>query len=134
MALAMLARTLEPVSTVDTNLTYNPLNSTFGQQVLPSHTFIDALRLDVLIVPGGLGIQVGVGTEIDFIGRTYPSLQYLIGACTGAGLLARERLLDGRNATTNKVSWVLTMALGPRVYWISHARWVYDGMCGVLRA
>lgn len=128
MTLAMLARTLEPVSTVVTNRKYNRFNSTFGQQVLPSHTFSDAPRLDVLIVPGGIGTQADdVGAEIDFIRRSYPSLQYLITVCTGAGLAARAGVLDGRNATTNKADWALTTALGPRVHWISHARWVHDG-------
>ncbi|MCJ1424872.1 hypothetical protein MMC29_002760 [Sticta canariensis] len=127
MTLAMLARTLEPVSTKVTNPAYNPLNTTFGQQVLPSHTFTDAPPLDVLIVPGGIGTEADVGAEIDFIRRTYPSLQYIIGVCTGAGLLARAGLLDGRNATTNKALWDLTTALGPRVHWITHARWVQDG-------
>lgn len=127
MTLAILARTLEPVSTVVTNRTYNPLNSTFGQKVLPSHTFTDAPQLDILLVPGGLGSEGDVGTEIDFIRRTYPSLQYLISVCTGAGLLARAGVLDGRNATTNKAFWGPTTAFGPRVHWISHARWVHDG-------
>ena len=127
MTLAMLARTLEPVSTRVTNPAYNRFNSTFGQNVLPSHTFTDAPPLDVLIVPGGAGTDADVGTEIDFIRRTYPSLQYLISVCTGAGLLARAGLLDGRNATTNKALWHATIALGPRVNWITHARWVQDG-------
>lgn len=127
MTLAILARTLEPVSTQVTNPAFNLHNTKFGQRVLPSHTFIDAPHLDVLIVPGGIGTDADVGIEIDFIRRTYPSLQYIISVCTGAGLLARAGLLDGRNATTNKAAWGPTTALGPRVHWITHARWVHDG-------
>lgn len=128
MTLAMLARTLEPVSTVVTNRTYNQFNSTFGQLVLPTHTFSDPPHLDVLIVPGGIGAEGDrVGAEIDFIRRTFPSLQYLITVCTGAGLAARAGVLDGRHATTNKLQWAATTALGPQVHWVSHARWVTDG-------
>ena len=128
LTLALLARTLEPVSTVVTNRTYNRFKSTFGEQVLPSHTFSDAPALDVLIVPGGIGTQADdIEAEIDFIRRTYSSLQYLITVCTGAGLAARAGVLDGRNATTNKAEWAPTTALGPRVNWITHARWVHDG-------
>lgn len=128
MTLAMLARTLEPVSTVVTNRTYNQVGSTFGQKILPSHTFSDPPHLDVLIVPGGVGTEADdVGAEIDFIHRTYPSLQYLITVCTGAGLAARAGVLDGRRATTNKALWATTTSRGPKVHWISHARWVSDG-------
>lgn len=128
MTLAMLARTLKPVSTLVTDRQFNRFNSTFAEKVLPSHTFDDAPQLDVLIVPGGIGTEADdLGAEIDFIRHTYPSLQYLISVCTGAGVLARAGVLDGRNATTNKARWGPTTALGPRVHWISHARWVQDG-------
>lgn len=51
-------------------------------------------------------------------------LQYLITVCTGAGLAARAGVLDGKRATTNKIAWEETTALGPRVKWVRRARWV----------
>jgi len=47
--------------------------------------------------------------------------------CTGAGLAARAGLLDGKRATTNKATWALTTAFGPKVKWVPKARWVVDG-------
>ncbi|KAF5011883.1 hypothetical protein FDECE_2016 [Fusarium decemcellulare] len=127
MNLYTIAPTLEPVSTklVGNNV---PQESDFGQRILPTHTFETAPPLDVLIVPGGQGTRApSVTPAIEYIKATYPSLQYLITVCTGSGLAARAGVLDGKRATTNKLSWDSTVALRPEVNWIHHARWVEDG-------
>jgi len=127
MNLYIIAETLDPVTTkppaaLDTS------NSNFGESVLPTHTFETAPPLDVLIVPGGRGTRAdSVNSTIDFIKKSYPTVQYLITVCTGAGLAARAGVLDGKYATTNKLAWAETTILGPKVKWVSHARWVIDG-------
>lgn len=128
ITLSLIAKTLNPVSTVVRNPAFNRVNSTFGESVLPTSTFATAPPLDVLLVPGGIGTTApNLDEEIAFIKATYPTLQYLITVCTGAGLAARAGVLDGKRATTNKAVWADTTALGPRVKWITHARWVTDG-------
>ncbi len=128
ITLALIAKTMDPVSTVVRNPAFNRVNSSFGESVLPTHTFADAPPLDVLLVPGGIGtMSPDVHEEIAFIKATYPKLRYLITVCTGAGLAARAGVLDGKNATTNKATWASTTALGPHVNWITHARWVVAG-------
>ncbi|KAF9880863.1 amidohydrolase [Colletotrichum karsti] len=103
-------------------------NSDFGQTILPTHTFQTAPPLDVLIVPGGQGTRyAGIRTSIDFVKERFPELQYLITVCTGAGVAARAGVLDGKRATTNKLSWDQTIALRPEVNWVHKARWVEDG-------
>lgn len=101
-----------------------------GQDVLPTHTFETAPPLDVLLVPGGRGAREftpAVEGTVDFIRKTYPNLKYLITVCTGSGLAARAGVLDGKRATTNKMAFHETAALGPKVNWVSRARWVTDG-------
>ena len=126
MNLSIIAATLDPVTTKVES--HNPCASNFAQTIVPTHTFDSAPRLDVLIVPGGLGNRShDIVAVVEFIKSTYPSLRYFISICTGSGLAARAGILDGRRATTNKRAWVETIALGPRVKWVSHARWVVDG-------
>ncbi|KAJ4416542.1 hypothetical protein N0V82_006664 [Gnomoniopsis sp. IMI 355080] len=125
MNLYILAETLEPVST---RPLVEKLGSNFGESILPTHTFTTAPPLDVLLVPGGRGTRVsGIASAVGFVRDVFPSLRYLITVCTGAGIAARAGVLDGRRATTNKLAWEETIALGPKVRWVHRARWVEDG-------
>lgn len=128
MNLHIIAETPDPVSTKPLTDDQNRVGSDFAQRVLPTHTFTTAPPLDVLIVPGGLGTRApGNTTAVDFIPTVFPTLQYLITVCTGAGVVARAGVLDGRRATTNKRAWEETTALRPQVRWVHRARWVEDG-------
>jgi transcriptional regulator GlxA family with amidase domain len=83
--------------------------------------------IDVLIVPGGVGTRNDMTAEIDFVKRMYPSVKAVLSVCTGATILARAGVLDGRRATTNKRGWTWATGTGPNVNWIGEARWVVDG-------
>lgn len=121
--LSIIATTLDPVSTAP-NPSMGKKSSKFAQSIVPTHTLENAPPLDVLLVPGGLGTRNPDPAIVNFIRDRYPSLKYLISVCTGAGLLARAGVLDNKKATTNKKAWYDTIQLGPKVEWISHARWV----------
>jgi transcriptional regulator GlxA family with amidase domain len=54
-------------------------------------------------------------------------VKYLISVCTGATILARAGVLDGKKATSNKRSWEWVVSTGPKVDWVHTARWVVDG-------
>lgn len=43
------------------------------------------------------------------------------------GLLAKAGLLDGKEATSNKLSWDWVIAQSDKAQWKKHARWVADG-------
>lgn len=106
----------------------NPFNSAFGESIIPTHTFASAPPLDVLFIPGGVGtLSTDLNSTIKFVEKRYPCLQYLVSVCTGARIAARAGILDGRNATTNKLSWKTVVNLGPKTSWRAHARWVVDG-------
>jgi putative intracellular protease/amidase len=129
--LSIIASTLEPVSTKPFNSTYDKAGSQFSQAIVPTHTFAHPPKeLDVLLVPGGIGTRAeppALLDVIDYIKHEYPRLKYIISVCTGATLLARAGVLDGKHATTNKHAWAWATSQGPKVHWVPVARWVTDG-------
>lgn len=102
-----------------------------SQTIFSQYTFETAPHVDVLLVPGGLGLRAqedANDTSVqDFIVDRYPSLEYLLGVCVGAVALAKTGLLDGRKATSNKAFWDWAVEAGPNVDWQPSARWIEDG-------
>ena len=70
------------------------------------HAFADAPPWDILVVPGGFGTRALVKDETFLKRLALASERSAITAtvCTGAALLARTGLLDGRPATSNKIA------------------------------
>ena len=115
--------------------------SRFSENLVVDRTLEDQLKIqesvtdgdkseeviDVLIVPGGVGVRGNVSQEIDFVKRMYPTLKSIISICTGSTVLARAGILDGRRATTNKRAYKWATSTGPNVNWAAKARWVVDG-------
>ncbi|KAL6801364.1 class I glutamine amidotransferase-like protein [Trichoderma sp. SZMC 28013] len=127
LELSLLSTTLDPVSTLIGNA---PSPGAIGQSIVPTHTYQDAPKdIEVLLIPGGKGTRDLELTQpvVDFIEATFPSLRFFLTVCTGSSVAARSGVLDGKNATSNKLAfdWVTTQ--GPNVKWVRHARWVQDG-------
>lgn len=127
--LALIAETLDPVYVQPVSDDLNTQNSSFWLSVNPTHTFDEPpADIDVLLVPGGPGAQIGNVTKVvEFVRETYPRVQYLITTCTGSAIAARAGVLDGKRATTNKAAWDMVVTMGPDVKWVSPARWTVDG-------
>ncbi|MGO9838114.1 MAG: DJ-1/PfpI family protein [Polyangiaceae bacterium] len=89
----------------------------------------DCPKVDVLLVPGGVGTRREVTHEVllEWLRRRSSEAEVVTSVCTGAALLARAGLLDGRRATTNKASFGWVVEQGPAVTWVKEARWVEDG-------
>jgi transcriptional regulator GlxA family with amidase domain len=84
---------------------------------------------DIILIPGGMGTRSAVHNDacINWIARHAASASYIASVCTGAGLLAKAGVLDGKQATTNKLAYAWVCAQGPKTQWIAKARWVKDG-------
>ena len=75
-----------------------------GLNVLPDYDFTNAPDFDLLIVPGGYGaeeIEIHNQALIDWIKSRATATSILASVCTGAFLLAKAGLLDGKRATTH---------------------------------
>ena len=74
-----------------------------GLKVTPDHTLADCPSLDILVVPGGWGTRREIGNPalLEWIGVRGHAVETLTSVCTGAMLLGKAGLLDGRRATTH---------------------------------
>mmetsp|Transcript_8289 Transcript_8289/g.13447 ORF Transcript_8289/g.13447 Transcript_8289/m.13447 type:complete len:219 (+) Transcript_8289:806-1462(+) len=87
-----------------------------------------ANKIDLFIVPGGLGTRSDVENEhvLDALRSVCldDHTAQIMSICTGSALLAKSGLLDGLEATTNKLAFDWVASNGPNVNWQKSARWV----------
>jgi len=91
--------------------------------------FHDCPPIDILLVPGGIGTRKEVTnhTALEWLIAHAQKAEIVASVCTGAALLAKAGLLDGRRATSNKFAFKWVTEQGPKVKWVYEARWVEDG-------
>ncbi|MBS7528491.1 DJ-1/PfpI family protein [Fusibacter paucivorans] len=87
----------------------------------PQHT-------NILLLPGGEGTRqlVQRADDINDIKRLAEEADYVLSVCTGAALLAKAGVLDGKRATTNKRAFEWVKSQRSAVDWVKRARWVKD--------
>lgn len=85
------------------NETLEPVRSSSGLWLTPSITYADCPQLDVICVPGGVGVGKLMEDDLalDFIRRQAGNARFVTSVCTGALVLGAAGLLRGRRATTH---------------------------------
>lgn len=82
--------------------TRDAIEARHGMRIVPHHCFGDAPELDLLIVPGGVMDQpLGCDTTQAWVRRRSAQAALIASVCTGAFLLAKLGMLDGRPVTTH---------------------------------
>jgi transcriptional regulator GlxA family with amidase domain len=106
-----------------------PVPSVHGQRLAVDKTIADGSDYDLLLIPGGdSALEAAKSPALaDWIVETAGHAELVMTVCTGSILLATTGMLDGHKATTNKLDFAKTVPLGPKVDWVSQARWVEDG-------
>jgi cyclohexyl-isocyanide hydratase len=91
-----------------------PVVSATGLRLIPDETYDSCPRLDVLCIPGGVGIDplLGDAITLGFIRRQAATARFVTSVCTGALALGAAGLLRGRRATTHWASQDLLAAFG----------------------
>lgn len=106
-----------------------PVKSGAGPAAVADYGFADAPKLDIVMIPGGIGTRTQVANApfMDAVAALARDTAQVATVCTGSGLLAKTGLLDGVRATSNKMAWKWATAQGAKVLWVPRARWVEDG-------
>jgi transcriptional regulator GlxA family with amidase domain len=105
------------------------IKSAQGPKTVAEYGFSDCPKLDLILVPGGIGVLRAVKDErtLAWVRAQAKEAEITMSVCNGATILAASGVLDGRKATTNKAYWGLATAPGKKVDWVKQARWVDDG-------
>lgn len=102
---------------------------TGGLLVQPHATIADHPPLDIVVVPGGRGTRREQYNDLllDWVAAQAAQVELMTSVCTGAFLLARRGLLDGRAATTHWASIDTLRAISPAIDVRDDARYVDAG-------
>ncbi len=107
---------------------HGPVVARHGLRILPDHDFADAPPVDILIVPGGVVTQpLGDPVTLAWIEATAARARLVASVCTGAFLLARIGLLDGRAATTHWEDIADLRAMFPAIRVVEDVPFVDEG-------
>ena len=108
--------------------TLDPVPSVHGHKLLPEKTLSDGHNYDLLFIPGGdAALDIAENESVaEWLRQTSARAELVMTVCTGSVLLATTGVLDGYKATTNKLDFIATVPLGPKVGWVKKARWVED--------
>jgi transcriptional regulator GlxA family with amidase domain len=101
-----------------------------GLMVKPDYSFETATSFDILIVPGGYGaeeIEIHNSEVIQWIQEQSTKVELLTSVCTGAFLLAKAGLLDGKSATTHWMDLNRLETEYPNVKVLRNKRYVDEG-------
>lgn len=101
-----------------------------GLRVEPHYTIDNHPPLDILVVPGGAGADVIYAENarvLDWIAAQAAQIELTTSVCTGAKLLAKRGLLDGRQATTHWTGVASLQKRHPAVDVVADVRFVDAG-------
>lgn len=92
-----------------------PIKTRNGLRIQPDFTFADCPKIDVLLIPGGIGTRpvLEVPSCIAWIRQAAQQAEIVLTVCTGSLLAAKAGLLEGLEATTHFAAMELLEELAP---------------------
>lgn len=100
-----------------------------GLKILPDITFFQCPRIDILLVPGGIGTRREAGNVLllDWIARTATTALWVTSVCTGSLLLAAAGLTRGKKITTHHAFIETLAARQEAADVVAGVRYLQDG-------
>lgn len=126
-ALASAARIVAPDWRVFTVAGERPVRGTHGLSVNADHVFGDVPDAEMIVVPGGRTVAAMADDRlVEYVRSAGSRASWVTSVCTGAFMLHRAGLLEGKRATTY---WAAIQALRKLdgVTVVDNERWVQDG-------
>jgi transcriptional regulator GlxA family with amidase domain len=101
-----------------------------GLAVVPCYAWADAPAIDILVIPGGFGTRrlLNDAATLAWIGEAAARSRQVTSVCTGALLLAKVGLLQGKRATTHWAGLELLASIDPTIQVQRDRRVVHDGV------
>lgn len=109
--------------------TTSPVAATGGMKIVPDYDLDSCPQVDILVVPGGWGTRKEIDNDrlLRWIADRSRQVETLTSVCTGALLLGKTGLLDGKRATTHWRSLAWMQELFPKVNVEKRLHFVEDG-------
>ena len=98
-----------------------------GLKINSTYNFKNCPKLDVLIIPGGIGTRKLLKNKIvlDWI-CSNKNVPIVASVCTGVLLLAKNGMLNSKQATTHWGAYTLLNSIDPTINIIKNKRYVFD--------
>lgn len=118
----------EPFAVFTIGKTSASVHARAGLSVYPDYTFANHPDIDLLLIPGGVvTAQLETPEVIQWIAKAAERSSLTASICTGAFLLAKAGVLDGKSATTHWEDIDDLRAMFPSVSVQERRRWIDEG-------
>ena len=101
-----------------------------GVQVLPDKSVTQALESDIVLVPGGPGARQESAVSsllLEYLAKATATAELIASVCTGAFIVARTGIADGRRLATHHAASEELARQYPKVHVVTGQRVVTDG-------
>ncbi len=101
-----------------------------GVQVLPDKSVMQALESDIVLVPGGPGARKDSAISpllLEYLAKSTATAELVASVCTGAFIVAKAGLADGRRLATHHAATEELARQYPKVQVVPGQRVVTDG-------
>jgi len=113
-----------PFNTYTVSDSLKPVNAGIGLNILPNYTFENAPKPQVIVIPAQGGRS---DVQKAWLLANSATADVTMSICTGASMLAKYGLLDGKTATTHHLYAAEMQKTYPAVHFVSGSRFVENG-------